>query len=90
MIYNKIEYFKTNVLEIKSLKVGDVLEGIVRNHASFGIFIDIGIGFNALAHSSTLSSILPEVGIFLLVEIIQLHGLAVSFKFIFNQVISAN
>lgn len=46
---------------MKSLKVGDILEGTVRNHASFGIFIDIGVGFNALAHSSTLPSLVPEV-----------------------------
>ncbi|EFO23916.2 transcription accessory protein [Loa loa] len=51
----------TNVVEMKSLKVGDILEGIVRNHANFGIFIDIGVGFNALAHSSTLLSVVPEV-----------------------------
>ncbi|OZC08194.1 Tex-like protein [Onchocerca flexuosa] len=50
----------TNVLEMKSLKVGDVLEGIVRNHASFGIFIDLGIGYDALAHSSTLLSVVPQ------------------------------
>ncbi|VDN93085.1 unnamed protein product [Brugia pahangi] len=53
----------TNVLEMKSLKVGDILEGVVRNHANFGIFIDIGVGFNALAHSSTLLSVVPEVKI---------------------------
>uniref|UniRef100_A0AAF5PG24 S1 RNA-binding domain-containing protein n=1 Tax=Wuchereria bancrofti TaxID=6293 RepID=A0AAF5PG24_WUCBA len=51
----------TNVLEMKSLKVGDILEGVIRNHANFGIFIDIGVGFNALAHSSTLLSVVPEV-----------------------------
>ncbi|EJW77037.1 hypothetical protein WUBG_12054, partial [Wuchereria bancrofti] len=50
----------TNVLEMKSLKVGDILEGVIRNHANFGIFIDIGVGFNALAHSSTLLSVVPE------------------------------
>lgn len=61
--YNKTECFETNVLEVKSLKVGDVLEGIVRNHVEFGIFIDIGTGFNALAHSSTLLSVVPEVKI---------------------------
>lgn len=48
---------------MKSLKVGDILEGIVRNHADFGIFIDIGVGFNALAHASTLLSAVPEVKI---------------------------
>ncbi|VDK84378.1 unnamed protein product [Litomosoides sigmodontis] len=50
----------TDVLEMKSLKVGDILDGTVRNHASFGIFIDIGAGFSALAHSSTLPSLVPE------------------------------
>uniref|UniRef100_A0A915PZH7 S1 motif domain-containing protein n=1 Tax=Setaria digitata TaxID=48799 RepID=A0A915PZH7_9BILA len=50
----------TTVLEMKSLKEGDLLDGIVRNHASFGIFVDIGVGFNALVHSSTLQSVVPE------------------------------
>ncbi|KAM3726785.1 S1 RNA-binding domain-containing protein [Dirofilaria immitis] len=62
----------TNVLEMKSLKVGDILEGIVRNHANFGIFIDIGVGFDALAHSSTLSSIVPEVNSTVKVQITRL------------------
>ncbi|VDN01004.1 unnamed protein product [Thelazia callipaeda] len=51
----------TSVLEMKSLKKGDILEGVVRNYVQFGIFIDIGINFNALAHSSTFSSVLPEL-----------------------------
>ncbi|KAL3981674.1 Tex-like protein N-terminal domain family protein [Acanthocheilonema viteae] len=63
----------TNVLEMKSLKVGDILEGVVRNHANFGIFIDIGIGFNALAHSSTLLSVVPEVNSSVKVQITRLE-----------------
>uniref|UniRef100_A0A0R3RUL7 YqgFc domain-containing protein n=1 Tax=Elaeophora elaphi TaxID=1147741 RepID=A0A0R3RUL7_9BILA len=51
----------TNVLEMKSLKLDDIVGGIVRNHTNFGIFIDVGLGFNVLAHSSTLPSIVPEV-----------------------------
>ncbi|VDK28517.1 unnamed protein product [Gongylonema pulchrum] len=63
----------TEMVEVKSLKEGDVLEGVVRNHAQFGIFIDIGVGFDALAHSSTLSAMIPEVNATVKVRISQMN-----------------
>lgn len=46
---------KSNILTINDLKVGDELEGTVRNVASFGAFIDIGFHDDALLHISKMS-----------------------------------
>ena len=47
---------KSNVLDIKDLKVGDKLQGTVRNVVDFGLFIDIGLHEDGLAHISKLSN----------------------------------
>jgi uncharacterized protein len=47
---------KSNILEIEDLHVGDRLEGTVRNVAAFGLFIDIGLHDDGLAHISKLST----------------------------------
>ena len=44
-----------SVTDIKDLKVGQVLEGTIRNVAAFGFFVDIGIEINGLVHISELS-----------------------------------
>ncbi len=46
---------KSNILEIKDLHVGDKLQGTVRNVVDFGLFIDIGLHDDGLAHISKLS-----------------------------------
>ena len=46
---------KSNILTIDDLKIGDELEGTVRNVASFGAFIDIGLHDDALVHISKMS-----------------------------------
>ena len=46
---------KSNILDIKDLHIGDKLEGTVRNVAPFGLFIDIGLHDDGLAHISKLS-----------------------------------
>ena len=46
---------KSNVLEISDLHVGDKLQGTVRNVVDFGLFIDIGLHDDGLAHISKLS-----------------------------------
>ena len=46
---------KSNILEIKDLHVGDKLQGTVRNVVDFGVFIDIGLHEDGLAHISKLS-----------------------------------
>ena len=46
---------KSNILELKDLHVGDKLQGTVRNVVDFGLFIDIGLHDDGLAHISKLS-----------------------------------
>lgn len=47
---------KSNILEISDLHVGDKLQGTVRNVVDFGLFIDIGLHEDGLAHISKLSN----------------------------------
>ncbi|MCR4580931.1 MAG: RNA-binding transcriptional accessory protein [Bacilli bacterium] len=46
---------KSDILHIEDLKVGMELEGTVRNVASFGAFIDIGLHDDGLCHISKMS-----------------------------------
>ena len=46
---------KSDILKIEDLRVGMELEGTVRNVASFGAFIDIGLHDDALIHISKMS-----------------------------------
>ncbi len=43
---------RTDVLELKDLKVGMVLSGTVRNVIDFGVFVDIGVHQDGLVHIS--------------------------------------
>ncbi len=43
---------RTDVLEMKDLKVGMVLTGTVRNVIDFGVFVDIGVHQDGLVHIS--------------------------------------
>ncbi|EWT03184.1 transcription accessory protein [Intrasporangium oryzae NRRL B-24470] len=47
--------FKEGVEEVKDLRPGMTLEGVVTNVAAFGAFIDIGVHQDGLAHVSALS-----------------------------------
>ena len=46
---------KSNILELKDLKVGDELSGTVRNVVNFGAFVDIGLHEDGLVHISRMS-----------------------------------
>ena len=46
---------KSDILDIKDLHIGDKLQGTVRNVVDFGLFIDIGLHNDGLAHISKLS-----------------------------------
>lgn len=46
---------KSDILDIKDLKVGMELQGTVRNVVDFGAFIDIGLHDDGLAHISKLT-----------------------------------
>ena len=45
-----------DILEIDDLKIGDKIQGVVRNVTDFGAFIDIGLHEDGLAHISKLSN----------------------------------
>ncbi len=47
---------KSDILDIKDLKVGMKLQGTVRNVVDFGAFIDIGLHSDGLAHISKLTN----------------------------------
>ncbi len=47
---------KSDVLSIDDLKVGMKLQGTIRNVVDFGVFIDIGLKNDGLAHISKLSN----------------------------------
>lgn len=47
---------RTDVMEMKDLKPGMVLTGIVRNVIDFGAFVDIGVHQDGLVHISQISS----------------------------------
>lgn len=51
---NKVN-LRSDILTIDDLKIGDSLEGIVRNVAPFGAFVDIGLHNDALIHISKMS-----------------------------------
>ncbi len=46
---------RSDVLSLSDLKVGDQLQGTVRNVVDFGCFIDVGLHDDGLAHISKLS-----------------------------------
>ncbi len=47
---------KSDILKIEDLKVGMKLQGTVRNVVDFGVFIDIGLKNDGLAHISKLTT----------------------------------
>jgi uncharacterized protein len=52
----KTATFQEGVTEIKDLKPGMILEGVVTNVANFGAFVDIGVHQDGLVHISALST----------------------------------
>ena len=46
---------RSDILKVEDLHVGDKLQGTVRNVVDFGLFIDIGLHNDGLAHISKLS-----------------------------------
>lgn len=52
----KSPILKSNVLKIEDLTLGMKLQGTIRNVVDFGVFIDIGLKNDGLAHISKLSN----------------------------------
>lgn len=53
---NKKPLLKHDILDIKDLKIGEELQGTVRNVTPFGAFIDIGLHDDGLVHISKMSN----------------------------------
>lgn len=51
----KTAEFKEGVNDLKDLRVGMILEGVVTNVANFGAFVDIGVHQDGLVHISMLA-----------------------------------
>ena len=47
---------KSDILELKDLKVGMQLQGTVRNVVDFGAFVDIGLHEDGLVHISKITN----------------------------------
>lgn len=47
--------FRSNLTDIKELKEGSIVSGVVRNIADFGAFVDIGLKNDGLIHISQMS-----------------------------------
>jgi uncharacterized protein len=47
--------FKEGLTDIKMLKEGSVVSGVVRNIADFGAFVDIGLKNDGMIHISKMS-----------------------------------
>ena len=52
----KTAKFRSGIKEIRDLKEGMLLEGVVTNVANFGAFVDIGVHQDGLVHISALTS----------------------------------
>ncbi len=52
----KTATFQDGVTEIRDLKPGMILEGVVTNVANFGAFVDVGVHQDGLVHISSLST----------------------------------
>ena len=52
--------FDPDVHEIKDLRVGQVLPGIVTNVTAFGAFVDIGVHQDGLVHVSRIADTFVE------------------------------
>lgn len=63
----------TSMRTMASLKEDEILDGVIMNHAQFGVFIDVGVGFNALAHHSKLPPLVPSVNARVRVKVISLE-----------------
>lgn len=48
--------FSSTILEIKDLKIGDKLDGIIRNVTDFWAFVDIGLHSDGLVHKSQMAN----------------------------------
>ena len=53
-VFDAASRLRTSALSLTDLKVGDVVEGAVRNVVPFGAFVDVGVGVSGLVHKSNM------------------------------------
>jgi uncharacterized protein len=46
---------RSDIMHFEDIKVGDELDGIVRNVVDFGAFVDCGVKYDGLVHISKMS-----------------------------------
>lgn len=54
--------FKQGLTKLSDLEIGAAVSGAVTNVTHFGCFVDIGVGKDALIHSSQLQRMSPRIG----------------------------
>lgn len=54
--------FKQGLTKVSDLIVDTVVSGAITNVTHFGCFVDIGVGRDALIHSSKLEDMTPRIG----------------------------
>lgn len=60
--FDKKPLFKKSLMTMDDLKVGIKVTGAVVNITHFGCFIDIGVGHEALLHSSCMKGMTLNIG----------------------------
>ncbi|MDE5565599.1 MAG: helix-hairpin-helix domain-containing protein, partial [Anaeroplasmataceae bacterium] len=53
--YNGLK-LRSDIMHFEDVKVGDELDGIVRNVVDFGVFVDCGVKYDGLIHISKMST----------------------------------
>ncbi|KAF5296661.1 hypothetical protein FQR65_LT10201 [Abscondita terminalis] len=59
---NSKPLFKKNVTSVYDLDVGSALSGSISNCTHFGCFVDVGVGYDGLIHSSNMRGYNLEIG----------------------------
>lgn len=54
--------FKQGLTKVSDLIVDTAVSGAITNVTHFGCFVDIGVGRDALIHSSKLDEMTPRIG----------------------------
>ena len=47
---------RSDITKFEDIKVGDELDGVVRNVVDFGAFVDCGVKYDGLVHISKMST----------------------------------
>lgn len=60
--HSHVPLFKKGLVDINELKTDMILSGRVNNVTHFGCFVDIGVGYNGLIHSSKMNKLQLQIG----------------------------